>query len=110
VPRAQSPKVKLCKLDFEEYHKDPSKLPMNKDLVKHSCRGGVTEMTVSLDDIKKDIALDSASVIPPTGFVFHESRCGSTLVANILGADPQNLVFAESQPVSRPPLVWSCCC
>jgi hypothetical protein len=26
--------------------------------------------------------------IPPTGFVFHESRVGSTLVANILASNP----------------------
>ena len=31
----------------------------------------------------------------PSGFVFHESRVGSTLVANILGSDPMNMIFSE---------------
>jgi len=38
--------------------------------------------------------------IPPSGFVFHESRCGSTLVANTLAAvNPEkNRVYSESAP------------
>jgi len=38
--------------------------------------------------------------IPPSGFVFHESRCGSTLVANALAAvNPEkNRVYSESAP------------
>ena len=36
---SQSPSVYLCQLDFETYHRDPPKLAMNKDLVKHSCLG-----------------------------------------------------------------------
>jgi hypothetical protein len=30
--------------------------------------------------------------------VFHETRCGSTLVADMLGAQPHHLVFSESSP------------
>ena len=38
---------------------------------------------------------------PPAGFVFHESRCGSTLVANLLTvASPSHRVYSESAPVS----------
>ena len=36
----------------------------------------------------------------PSGFVFHESRVGSTLVANSLAANPWNMVFSESDPPS----------
>jgi len=41
-------------------------------------------------------------VMPPAGFVFHESRVGSTLVANSLAAmDPEaNRVFSESTPIN----------
>ena len=38
--------------------------------------------------------------IKPTGFVFHESRVGSTLVANALASNPWNMVFSESDPPS----------
>jgi len=34
----------------------------------------------------------------PSGFVFHESRVGSTLTANLLASDPYNMVFSESDP------------
>ena len=34
----------------------------------------------------------------PSGFVFHESRVGATLVASILGSNPINRIFSESTP------------
>lgn len=36
--------------------------------------------------------------VPPRGFVYHETRCGSTLVANMLAAPSSNRVFSESKP------------
>jgi hypothetical protein len=33
--------------------------------------------------------------IPPTAFIFHVSRCGSTLLTQMLGTDEQNIVLAE---------------
>lgn len=35
----------------------------------------------------------------PTGFIFHMSRCGSTLITQMLAALPQNLVLSEPGPV-----------
>jgi hypothetical protein len=37
--------------------------------------------------------------VPPTGFIFHMSRCGSTLVAQMLAALPQNIVISEAGPI-----------
>jgi hypothetical protein len=37
--------------------------------------------------------------LPPSGFIFHMSRCGSTLVAQILAATPGSIVISESPPV-----------
>jgi len=37
--------------------------------------------------------------LPPTGFIFHMSRCGSTLTAKMLAALPQNIVIAEAAPI-----------
>lgn len=41
-------------------------------------------------------------VMPPSGFIFHESRVGSTLVANSLTAmDPEgHRVYSESNPIN----------
>ena len=43
----------------------------------------------------------AAPILPVAGVVFHESRCGSTLVANLLQwHNPQeNLVYSESAPM-----------
>ena len=37
--------------------------------------------------------------LPPRGFIFHMSRCGSTLVAQMLGALPRSIVISEAGPV-----------
>jgi hypothetical protein len=37
--------------------------------------------------------------LPPAGFIFHGSRCGSTLVSQMLAALPENVVIAEAGPI-----------
>ena len=37
--------------------------------------------------------------IPPSGFIFHMSRCGSTLAAQMLAASPENIVISEAAPI-----------
>jgi gluconate kinase len=37
--------------------------------------------------------------LEPTGFVFHMSRCGSTLVSQMLTAIPTNVVMSEAHPI-----------
>ncbi len=37
--------------------------------------------------------------ITPTGFIFHVSRCGSTLVSNLLGNLPSALKISEASPL-----------
>jgi hypothetical protein len=37
--------------------------------------------------------------LPPTGFIFHMSRCGSTLVSQMLAAIPRNVVLSEASPI-----------
>ncbi len=47
-------------------------------------------------------ALESdSSSLPPRGFIFHLSRCGSTLAAQMLAALPQNLVISEAPPIDQ---------
>jgi hypothetical protein len=36
---------------------------------------------------------------PPSGFIFHMSRCGSTLVSQMLAAVPSNIVISEAVPL-----------
>jgi hypothetical protein len=37
--------------------------------------------------------------LPPAGFIFHMSRCGSTLITQMLAALPQNVVISEAGPI-----------
>ncbi|MCX6921983.1 MAG: sulfotransferase family protein [Verrucomicrobia bacterium] len=39
------------------------------------------------------------SSVRPRGFIFHMSRCGSTLVSQMLAASPQNIVLSEAGPI-----------
>jgi hypothetical protein len=39
--------------------------------------------------------------IPPTGFIFHLSRCGSTLISRMLAALPRNIVLSEAAPIDH---------
>ncbi len=50
-----------------------------------------------LDALLRDGARSSS--IAPDGFVFHMSRCGSTLVAQMLAALPSSIVVSEAQPL-----------
>ena len=50
-----------------------------------------------IDDLT-DPDVEAASATP-TGFVFHMSRCGSTLIAQALAALPGNVVISEAGPI-----------
>lgn len=39
--------------------------------------------------------------VPPTGFIFHSSRCGSTLVANACRAITNSIVLSEANPIDK---------
>ena len=102
-------KAFFCKLDWNAYKKDPPSLPMFRFLVSQSgCDGRKNQVVVDLAYIiektkayDKSLKLQNNSDVrsmDPTGFVFHESRVGSTLVANSLTAmNPSaNRVYSEA--------------
>eukprot|EP00056_Hartaetosiga_gracilis_P013551 m.225597 g.225597 ORF g.225597 m.225597 type:complete len:775 (+) comp13860_c0_seq31:68-2392(+) len=88
--------VTLCYIDYTEYHAAPHKYPMQRMLVEKYCtRKNSIQLKVS------DIIADDQFFLDPAGLVFHESRVGSTLTANLLAVDEQNLVHSEaSMPAS----------
>jgi len=96
----------FCRLNWHIHKIDPASVPMFRDVVAKSPHCDKGSFTVSLSE-----ALEAAqsydeqnnyenSISPPTGFVFHESRCGSTLVANVLASvsPSENRVYSESSP------------
>ena len=46
-----------------------------------------------------DALADLVEPRAPTGLLFHSSRCGSTLVTQMLAASPRNLVLSEPRPL-----------
>jgi len=110
---------KFCRLDWTKHEQDPSKTPMFRDVIAASQCGEGSNPHVEFDlfqavqavraydatlEKERDKGLDHTAnnphVLDLGGVVFHESRCGSTLVANLLQShDPtQNLVYSESGP------------
>jgi hypothetical protein len=43
--------------------------------------------------------MSSQPGVAPTGFIFHMSRCGSTLISQMLAAVPENIVLSEPGPL-----------
>eukprot|EP00979_Chaetoceros_neogracilis_P012724 scaffold3453_cov256-Chaetoceros_neogracile.AAC.20 len=102
-----SVKATFCHLDWSKHKADPASVPMFKDLQKISkdCPGTRVHIDLSAavsaarnyDEENRGV---SVKAMDPRGFVFHESRCGSTLVANSLAfVDAEkNRVYSESGP------------
>lgn len=94
----------MCRLNFREYSQNPHLYPMFKDLTCLSHCYGSNRKRVTLHDALETLKLAQirggtySEVLTPNGFVFHESRVGSTLVANTLASDPFSMVFSESTP------------
>ena len=97
----------FCHVDFYLHKSNPTVVPMFRDLVAksiHCSNKGKIQMDLQsiVEEAREyDARQDTATrSMEPAGFVFHESRCGSTLVANSLMAmEPQaNRVYSESPP------------
>eukprot|EP01038_Epipyxis_sp_PR26KG_P007811 gene7811-10609_t len=109
VEVSPDPMIILCKLNFKKYNEAPHLSPMFKDLEGMSQCYGSNRKREKMSVLLKEIDDQKKSIVPPTGFVFHESRVGSTLVANFLASDPWSMVFSESTPVANALLhCWSC--
>ncbi len=69
--------------------------------VKHLAeRGAIGERFATGMELLDDEALFTDSV-PPSGFIFHISRCGSTLVAKALARPAENMMISQGGPLQR---------
>jgi len=50
---------------------------------------------------RQETCLEPGDDPAPAGFIFHMSRCGSTLAAQMLAALPRNTVLSEAQPIDE---------
>lgn len=95
-------KGEFCDLStgFDRHKADPSQYPMFRDLVKVAgCSGRRVHEVDLAEAVRASRAWDAERGIAPgvpKGFIFHESRCGSTLAANALVvSDPGHRVYSE---------------
>jgi hypothetical protein len=49
-------------------------------------------------DLRHQPAIEEGAVLEPTAFIFHMSRCGSTLFSNCMRALDDTIVISEAQP------------
>lgn len=99
----------FCTLDWSVHKLDPASTPMFRDLTAKSAScdgprkmdlGKVVQAARERDSDINPRRVSSVHVLNLAAVVFHESRCGSTLVANILaGMNPAaHRVYSESPP------------
>ena len=102
----------FCAIDWDLQSANPSTVPMFKDLKgrSSSCKATKTVVTdfyklarAARDYDAEQSGRNETDEAPyPSGVVFHETRCGSTLVANLLaGSSPTmgtSRVYSESPP------------
>ncbi|KAL7571648.1 hypothetical protein ACA910_011181 [Epithemia clementina (nom. ined.)] len=110
----------FCQLDWTQHEQDPATSPMFRFVVEQShCdqRGKTVELDLfpvvqaarlyheqaakQQQHHPHDSTTTTTNVLPLGGVVFHESRCGSTLVANLLQwhSPTENIVYSESGPL-----------
>lgn len=117
-------KATFCHISWALQQKNPAQVPMFRDLQQQSslCSGTMVR-DMDLYQIVREAemydnklhnytvsAQQSAHhhVVPPTAVVFHETRCGSTLVSNLLAASkPPNVRSYSEAP---PPLMALMAC
>ena len=96
----------FCELNFAAQKQDPTAVPMFRHLGQNSPACAEKRYRVNIHDFvqlarKHDTRKDSAvKALPLSGAIFHESRCGSTLISNALQAmsPEQHRVYSEAQP------------
>jgi hypothetical protein len=107
-------KATFCSISWEKQAEDPSQVPMFRDLKDASPLCSGTTVTVDLWQVaRKATDYDNRNhtfiatppkpgqgPVHPTAVVFHETRCGSTLIANLFAsfAPKHTRVYSESPP------------
>lgn len=113
VSNPSDPTVTLCKLNFKLYYSSPHLYAMFRDFVSASNCMGSNKKKSLLSTLMKEIEDEkdtlNGRIIQPSGFIFHESRVGSTLVANTLASDAWSIVFSESSPTASALLHCTTC-
>lgn len=94
-------KNKIRWLDFGQYHFYEGffhkSINLFSALKKDQVDYAVTDLDILLDDQVTE------SCLYPTGFIFHASRSGSTLLSKVLSRAAENHVISEAEPLNS---IW----
>ncbi|CAM9212422.1 unnamed protein product, partial [Hapterophycus canaliculatus] len=91
--------VAYCQLDMVSYHESPWLFAMG---AFHQRTSGCLDdpsltRTYRLSSLKQLLEDNPDEFMDPTGFIYHETRCGSTLSANMMAAVPTNIVHSKGK-------------
>ena len=87
-------------LDWVWVGPEPITAPFHRDTIRSAGfrpMGRLTRMRTGLSALIEGCGHEAT--LAPTGFIFHMSRCGSTLAAQMLAASPHHIVMSEPEPV-----------
>jgi hypothetical protein len=106
-----NPNVDICRIEYSIYSKNPHATPTYASLIQQSqCyfNQNLTaeqvlqkRRTMRLKDLLQVAKYKSLHVYKPAGFIYHESRVGSTVLSNMLGALPNVLMINEPPILER---------
>lgn len=88
-------------IDWAWFGPDPLTEPFFEGEIRRALRRPFNRMVrwrMALADFLADSGRQSGA-LAPHGFIFHMSRCGSTLVAQMLARSPRNIVISEAAPI-----------
>jgi len=95
--RADPPSVDWCHMGSERFT-----APFFSDTLQRCLRKPFNQLflqTTSVDVLRERAG--SHPGLTPTAFIFHGSRCGSTLLAQMAAALPQTVVLSEAPPIDH---------
>jgi hypothetical protein len=87
-------------IDWAYFGPDPLRQSFFEDSIRQAMRRPFNRMLTyrtTLADFLADAGSNAS--LAPDGFIFHMSRCGSTLVSQMLAALPQNIAISEAAPI-----------
>lgn len=89
------PLIDWCRVDGERFAE-----PFFDHTIERLLQRPFNMMFRRLTDVTAlETAANGLETIRPTGFIFHVSRCGSTLVSRMLASLPQNVAISEASPI-----------
>jgi hypothetical protein len=99
LPGAVVPSVGELAVDWAHFADTPLSEPFFEESLRQKRHLPLNRLVQPRTPLATLEAAAGENAPAPAGFVFHLSRCGSTLVSQMLAADPRNIVVSEAAPI-----------